>query len=238
MLDDIFGLSGKVGLVTGAGRGLGRTVGAKAKMRRGQMQPIGALLRMPDRPKTQTIIEDRLEESAAAILGGESAGVGFMHSVLCQTSLPYRNPGDTVREWERRHRPARRRRGDRPRERGRRRAVERDRCDAPLLVALVAVAVEERLGVPMVAGRRLFCGRGVARAPGGSGGEEAQRKQGIGRALLQRVTASLEADGPGTIHLSTEAGSRAARVYAAAGWTEVGRLPNGELHFTRTVVPR
>lgn len=62
--------------------------------------------------------------------------------------------------------------------------------------------------------------------------------QGIGRALLQRVTASLEADGPGTIHLSTEAGSRAARVYAAAGWTEVGRLPNGELHFTRTVVPR
>lgn len=62
--------------------------------------------------------------------------------------------------------------------------------------------------------------------------------RGIGRALLQRVTASLEAAGPGTIHLSTEAGSRAARVYAAAGWTEVGRLPNGELHFTRTVVPR
>lgn len=62
--------------------------------------------------------------------------------------------------------------------------------------------------------------------------------RGIGRVLLQRITESLEAAGPGTIHLSTEAGSRAARVYAAAGWTEVGRLPNGELHFVRTVTSK
>lgn len=59
--------------------------------------------------------------------------------------------------------------------------------------------------------------------------------RGIGRALLQAVTQRLEAAGPGTIHLSTEAGSRAARFYAAAGWTETGRLPNGEIHFTRSV---
>jgi hypothetical protein len=25
----------------------------------------------------------------------------YMHTVMCQTGLPYRNPGDDVREWER-----------------------------------------------------------------------------------------------------------------------------------------
>jgi GNAT superfamily N-acetyltransferase len=59
--------------------------------------------------------------------------------------------------------------------------------------------------------------------------------RGVGRALLQHVTQSLEAIGPGTIHLSTEAGTRAERVYAAAGWNRAGRLPNGEIHFTRVV---
>jgi ribosomal protein S18 acetylase RimI-like enzyme len=59
--------------------------------------------------------------------------------------------------------------------------------------------------------------------------------QGIGRSLLQQVTQSLEAAGPGTIHLSTEEGTRAARLYAAAGWTRHGQLPNGEIHFMRAV---
>jgi hypothetical protein len=27
--------------------------------------------------------------------------LAFQHSVFCQTSLPYRNPGDEVREWQR-----------------------------------------------------------------------------------------------------------------------------------------
>lgn len=59
--------------------------------------------------------------------------------------------------------------------------------------------------------------------------------QGIGRSLLRQVTQSLEAAGPGTIHLSTEAGTRAERLYAAAGWTRRGQLPNGEIHFVRVV---
>lgn len=80
-------------------RGLGRVRCPDGKMARGNMKPLGALVQIP---KLNTIIEKRLEESAAAILTGDSDGVGYMHSVLCQTSLPYRNPGDTVREWERR----------------------------------------------------------------------------------------------------------------------------------------
>jgi ribosomal protein S18 acetylase RimI-like enzyme len=59
--------------------------------------------------------------------------------------------------------------------------------------------------------------------------------RGIGRALLQQVTRSLAAAGPGLIHLSTEAGTRAERLYVAAGWTRAGLLPNGEVHFLRTV---
>lgn len=59
--------------------------------------------------------------------------------------------------------------------------------------------------------------------------------RGIGRSLLQEVTRRLEAAGPGTLHLSTEAGTRAERVYAAAGWARAGRLPNGEVHFVRVV---
>ena len=80
-------------------RGLGRKRCPDGKMARGNMKPVGAFVRIP---KLNTVIENRLEESAAAILNGDSGGVGYMHSVLCQTSLPYRDPGDTVREWERR----------------------------------------------------------------------------------------------------------------------------------------
>jgi GNAT superfamily N-acetyltransferase len=59
--------------------------------------------------------------------------------------------------------------------------------------------------------------------------------RGIGRSLLQQVTQVLWAAGPGTIHLSTEGGTRAERLYAAAGWTRLGQLPNGEVHFVRVV---
>jgi len=55
--------------------------------------------------------------------------------------------------------------------------------------------------------------------------------RGIGRGLLQQVTRRLAAAGPGEIHLSTEAGTRAERFYAAAGWKRAGYLPTGEIHF-------
>ncbi len=44
------------------------------------------------------------------MLGGtetEPTAILYQHSILCQTGLPYRNPGDDVRSWERRNGTAR-----------------------------------------------------------------------------------------------------------------------------------
>ena len=51
-------------------------------------------------PKQNTIIKDRLIETAGLLNDGEQ-DVTFQHSILCQTCLPYRDPGDDVRRWER-----------------------------------------------------------------------------------------------------------------------------------------
>lgn len=52
-------------------------------------------------PPQNTIITDRLIETAG-LLRQEDPEVTFQHSIFCQTSLPYRNPGDDVRRWQRR----------------------------------------------------------------------------------------------------------------------------------------
>ncbi len=44
----------------------------------------------------------RLVDASAAIRGGPPAELDFLHSVLCQTGLPYRDPGTSQRVWERR----------------------------------------------------------------------------------------------------------------------------------------
>ena len=50
----------------------------------------------------QTIIKDRLIETAGLLAeSDEKQPVTFQHSILCQTCLPYRDPGDDVRTWER-----------------------------------------------------------------------------------------------------------------------------------------
>lgn len=48
-----------------------------------------------------SLIAGRLVDSAVRI--GESAPkeIAYQHTALCQTCLPYRNPGETVRVWER-----------------------------------------------------------------------------------------------------------------------------------------
>ena len=51
----------------------------------------------------QTGAEDR-QKQLERLLGEAEArpeAILYQHSILCQTGLPYRNPGDDVRSWER-----------------------------------------------------------------------------------------------------------------------------------------
>lgn len=53
-------------------------------------------------PKPQTIIQKRVIDTAGLLAeSDEKQPVTFQHSILCQTSLPYRDPGPDVRRWER-----------------------------------------------------------------------------------------------------------------------------------------
>lgn len=55
---------------------------------------------MPSKPLTPT--QRRLIRTAGTIATDPHAeGLAFFHTVLCQTCLPYRDPGDGVRIWER-----------------------------------------------------------------------------------------------------------------------------------------
>lgn len=58
--------------------------------------------------------------------------------------------------------------------------------------------------------------------------------RGIGRALLECLTACLFESGPQPINLSTAPGTRAERLYLAAGWRRAGKLPNGEAWLARS----
>jgi Plasmid encoded RepA protein len=51
-------------------------------------------------PEPQTFIQKRLIDTAG-LLGDDEQDVTFQHSILCQTCLPYRDPGDDTRIWER-----------------------------------------------------------------------------------------------------------------------------------------
>jgi RimJ/RimL family protein N-acetyltransferase len=57
--------------------------------------------------------------------------------------------------------------------------------------------------------------------------------RGAGSALLARLTDELWARGHRRLTLDTGSGTRAEQVYRAAGWTEVGRTPQGDVLFQR-----
>jgi GNAT superfamily N-acetyltransferase len=61
--------------------------------------------------------------------------------------------------------------------------------------------------------------------------------RGIGRALFAVACDLLVGAGFGTLKLSTDPHTRAARFYRAAGWREAGRTPEGELIFELDVPP-
>ena len=48
-----------------------------------------------------TAIQGRMVKKSAAIALQPPEQIVYQHTVLCQTALPYRNPGDDVRVWER-----------------------------------------------------------------------------------------------------------------------------------------
>jgi hypothetical protein len=60
--------------------------------------PIGEALR---KFKPPSRVKQRLIESAVAIASEDQGSLLFQHTVFCQVGLPYRDPGDTIREWQR-----------------------------------------------------------------------------------------------------------------------------------------
>jgi hypothetical protein len=59
--------------------------------------------RMRKRPENLTLTrhQERLIEASGAIRGGPPDRIDFLHTIQCQCGIPYRNPGDGVREWDR-----------------------------------------------------------------------------------------------------------------------------------------
>src|ERR1700739_2170362 len=50
---------------------------------------------------TLTRNQQRLLDASAAIRGSPPDRIDFLHTVQCQCGIPYKNPGDAVREWDR-----------------------------------------------------------------------------------------------------------------------------------------
>ena len=58
---------------------------------------------MKSAPKLKlTKVQQRALKTSIDIEMDQPEQISYQHTVLCQTSLPYRNPGQNVREWERR----------------------------------------------------------------------------------------------------------------------------------------
>ncbi|WP_149541484.1 replication protein RepA [Siccirubricoccus phaeus] len=51
--------------------------------------------------QTLTLIKTRLIDTAGRVAEAEG-DIAYQHSILCQTALPYRDPGPAIRDWERR----------------------------------------------------------------------------------------------------------------------------------------
>lgn len=56
----------------------------------------------PEGEPEPTAVQRRRIEAAVEIAAALPEQITYQHTVLCQTCLPYRDPGDEVREWERR----------------------------------------------------------------------------------------------------------------------------------------
>src|SRR5271155_2317618 len=50
---------------------------------------------------TLTRKQQQLLDASTAIRGAPPERIDFLHTVQCQCGIPYKNPGDEVREWDR-----------------------------------------------------------------------------------------------------------------------------------------
>jgi hypothetical protein len=55
----------------------------------------------PPEQRTVTRNMERLIDASAAIRAGPPPRIDFLHTIQCQCGIPYKNPGDHVREWDR-----------------------------------------------------------------------------------------------------------------------------------------
>ena len=56
--------------------------------------------RSEPRPLTRNM--ERLIDASTAIRSEPPERIDFLHTIQCQIGIPYKNPGDHVREWDRR----------------------------------------------------------------------------------------------------------------------------------------
>ena len=63
------------------------------------LKPLGDLIPIPT-PKSK--VQRRAIKASVDIQMDPPKEITYQHTVLCQTSMPYRNPGDDVLRWERR----------------------------------------------------------------------------------------------------------------------------------------
>src|SRR5271166_1378528 len=57
-----------------------------------------------NKPLEHLVLTPRLErllDASAAIRAEPPARIDFLHTIQCQCGIPYKNPGDDVREWDR-----------------------------------------------------------------------------------------------------------------------------------------
>ena len=55
----------------------------------------------PPQQLTLTRHQQKLIQASALIQSERPERIDFLHTVQCQCGIPYKNPGDHVREWDR-----------------------------------------------------------------------------------------------------------------------------------------
>ena len=65
-------------------------------------QPIGELL-PASLPRSRTPVRDRLLLADPFLVDSDTDSIVYQHTVLCQTCLPFRDPGEAVRLWSRKN---------------------------------------------------------------------------------------------------------------------------------------